>query len=179
MSGIKKTETLQFIRDVIKKHNISQASIAKELGITPQVLSRQLNGRDPLSLKRADEIINCIHISQHELVEYKALLVDDQQAKGEGKNVNEMFGKMWFIEKLGPNFKEDYILAALIELWPETLEDKIQLLNLAIKIDSKNRKAFEDDNYNPDEIARFNKEHPRLLQKWIKEVNVENDDYEK
>lgn len=51
-----------------KKHNISQAEIAKELGIKPAAVSKYETGRVPLSEDSIEKLCSMLHVSADELL---------------------------------------------------------------------------------------------------------------
>ena len=56
------------LKTLRKKHNISQAEIAKELGIKPAAVSKYETGRVPLSEDSIEKLCSMLHVSADELL---------------------------------------------------------------------------------------------------------------
>ena len=140
MSGIRNKEILRLLKNDIRISKLTQADIAKKLGIKPPFLSRQLSGRDPLSLDRASRILKMLpHSENHERI--SQLLAEEVHSAPGDENGEDL--KLNLLQKVESIGKDSY-LSFILDFWVDMDEqEKIAFFKLFldfIEKRSKNKK---------------------------------------
>ena len=127
MAGIKNKEILLLLKADIKKSKYTQAEIAEKLGIKPPFLSRQLNGRDPLSLDRAYSIEKILGHSDNRDKVYELLKKEINSSTDEEKNDGLLLNMIQAVESIG----RDSYLSFILDFWRDMSgQDKQQVFRI-------------------------------------------------
>lgn len=142
MSGVKNKEILRLLKEEIKKSKITQTELSNRLGITPAFLSRQLSGRDALSIDRAYTILKILNpIDRHKISD---LLRDEiYSLKDDEKDDVTKLNRKQKIEMLGRDPWFDFLLDFWIDL---PVEDKFSVFKLFVDFIEKKQKRDTEKN---------------------------------
>ena len=144
MSGVKNKEILQLLKEEVKNSSLTQAELSNRLGITPAFLSRQLNGRDALSIDRAYTILKLLNTDTYSRSKITKLLRDEVELlDDDGKDDATKLNRKQKIEMLGRDPWFDCILSIWIDLSPE---DKIAAFKVFVDFMEQKRKRESEKN---------------------------------
>lgn len=118
MNNMTNDKFLQTLKKKIKEYGFTQEQIAKEIGIKPPVLSRQLGGKDHLSVARIEQIFDIINISGDD----REHLVNLFSAATESERVNPK-QEITDMLQIKQTEREDMQLMFLLSYWVE-MNDK-------------------------------------------------------
>lgn len=123
MAGIKNKEILSLLRDAIKESKQTQLKLSEELRLSPQFLSRLLNGHDPLSIDRAYEILRVIDISPTLRDDIRELLAAEMDSLDNDEMSDALKTQMFNrLDRIGYNS----FLSFILDFW-KTLSEAEQM----------------------------------------------------
>lgn len=139
MAGIRNKEILRLLKDGIKDSLIKQADIAKELGIKPPFLSRQLSGRDPISLERCQAISRML---KNPILNEKLVVLFEEEINSTPDADKGDLVKLGMIQKI-ETIGKDSFLSFILDFWADLDEkEKGDVLRLVLNIiESKQKKG--------------------------------------
>ena len=128
MGGVRNPEILLFLKKKQENASISQAEIARRLGIKPPVLSRQMNGKDAMSYVRVMNIADILELSEEDFTYLQNLIETDIEYQ---KKENEKeFLKKDYLDMISGHFEDPFLLN-LINFWQHLpIEDKRDIFKI-------------------------------------------------
>lgn len=127
MAGIKNKEILRLLKIDIKNSKYTQAEVAEKIGIKPPFLSKQLNGRDPMSIDRAYAIERVLVYAENQNKVHELLKKEIKSASDKEKNDGLLLNMIQMVESIG----KDSYLSFILSFWRDMeAQDKQQVFRL-------------------------------------------------
>lgn len=135
MAGVKNAAIAARLRRWVTESGMTQASLAKALGIDPSVLSKQLRGLESIPLPRVSRLAKLLSVPPDELTKVESMLLSDTGKPSSAKRFRRaaLDKASRKLNDIGP----DGLLLELLAVWEGlNRKQRLRLLELAGEIES-------------------------------------------